>query len=149
MAGDGKEITNPNLDLNDFIGLSFATFTDGKLYQLPTQQFANLYWFRYDWSSARTQDRIQETNSATSSVFPVNWSAYEDIADFFTNTVKEIDGQRVYGHMDYGKKIHRSAGASPTRGYQWLAMATRAYRTENRSMSGASARRMVFRGVLR
>jgi glycerol transport system substrate-binding protein len=49
MAGDGKDITNPNLDLNDFIGLSFGTFTDGKLYQLPDQQFANLYWFRYDW----------------------------------------------------------------------------------------------------
>src|SRR6201992_2782591 len=49
MAGDAKEITNPNLDLNDFIGLSFATFTDGKLYQLPDQQFANLYWFRYAW----------------------------------------------------------------------------------------------------
>ena len=49
MANDGKEVTNPGLDLDDFIGLSFATFTDGKLYQLPDQQFANLYWFRYDW----------------------------------------------------------------------------------------------------
>ena len=37
MAGDGKDITNPSLDLNDFIGLSFGTFTDGKLYQLPDQ----------------------------------------------------------------------------------------------------------------
>ncbi|HET8792010.1 MAG TPA: ABC transporter substrate-binding protein, partial [Modicisalibacter sp.] len=35
---------------------------------------------------------------------PVNWSAYEDIAEFFTVHVKEIDGKRVYGHMDYGKK---------------------------------------------
>ena len=61
MAGDGKEITNPNLDLNDFIGLSFATFTDGKLYQLPDQQFANLYWFRYDWfKRPELKDRIQE-----------------------------------------------------------------------------------------
>jgi ABC-type glycerol-3-phosphate transport system substrate-binding protein len=49
MANDGKEVTNPGLDLKDFIGLSFRTFTDGKLYQLPDQQFANLYWFRYDW----------------------------------------------------------------------------------------------------
>ena len=29
MANDGKDVTNPGLDLNDFIGLSFATFTDG------------------------------------------------------------------------------------------------------------------------
>ncbi len=51
---------------------------------------------------------------------PVNWSAYEDIADFFTNDVKEIDGQKVYGHMDYGKK-------DPSLGWRftdaWLSMA--------------------------
>lgn len=39
---------------------------------------------------------------------PVNWSAYEDIAEFFTNDVKEIDGKAIYGHMDYGKKASRS-----------------------------------------
>jgi hypothetical protein len=31
-------------------------------------------------------------------------TAYEDIAEFFTNDIKEINGVRVYGHMDYGKK---------------------------------------------
>ena len=48
MAGAGKEYTNPGLDLKDFIGTSFTTAPDGKLYQLPDQQFANLYWFRAD-----------------------------------------------------------------------------------------------------
>jgi len=48
MAGEGKEFTNPDLDLKDFIGTSFTTAPDGKLYQLPDQQFANLYWFRAD-----------------------------------------------------------------------------------------------------
>ncbi len=51
---------------------------------------------------------------------PVNWSAYEDIADFFTNDVKEIDGVRIYGHMDYGKR-------APDLGWRmtdaWLSMA--------------------------
>ena len=51
---------------------------------------------------------------------PVNWSAYEDIAEFFTNDIKEIDGVRVYGHMDYGKK-------DPSLGWRftdaWLSMA--------------------------
>ena len=51
---------------------------------------------------------------------PVNWSAYEDIAEFFTNDVKEIDGVRVYGHMDYGKR-------APDLGWRmtdaWLSMA--------------------------
>src|SRR5436190_627574 len=49
MAGDWKDVTNPGLDLDDFIGKQFTTGPDGKLYQLPDQQFANLYWFRKDW----------------------------------------------------------------------------------------------------
>ena len=40
MANDAKDITSPRIDLPDFMGLSFGTFTDGKLYQLPDQQFA-------------------------------------------------------------------------------------------------------------
>jgi glycerol transport system substrate-binding protein len=38
---------------------------------------------------------------------PINWAAYEDIANFFTNEVNgdgTIDGVDVFGHMDYGKK---------------------------------------------
>ena len=49
MAGEGKDVTNPMLDVDDFMGKSFTTGPDGKLYQLPDQQFANLYWFRKDW----------------------------------------------------------------------------------------------------
>jgi glycerol transport system substrate-binding protein len=120
MAGDAKDITNPNLDLNDFIGLSFGTFTDGKLYQLPDQQFANLYWFRYDWFQKPELKAAFKDKFGYELGVPVNWSAYEDIADFFTNTVKEIDGQKVYGHMDYGKK-------DPSLGWRftdaWLSMA--------------------------
>jgi glycerol transport system substrate-binding protein len=104
MANEGKDITNPNLDLDDFIGLSFATFTDKKLYQLPDQQFANLYWFRYDWFQKPELKAAFKKKFGYELGVPVNWSAYEDIAEFFTNDVKEIDGQRVYGHMDYGKK---------------------------------------------
>ena len=49
MDGEGKDVTLPTLDPQDFIGISFTTGPDGKIYQLPDQQFANLYWFRYDW----------------------------------------------------------------------------------------------------
>lgn len=104
MAGEGADVTNPMLDIDDFIGKSFTTGPDGKLYQLPDQQFANLYWFRYDWFQREDlQAQFKEIYGYDLGV-PVNWSAYEDIADFFTNHVQEIDGQRVYGHMDYGKK---------------------------------------------
>ena len=49
MAGEWSATTSPTLDLEDFMGTQFTTGPDGKLYQLPDQQFANLYWFRKDW----------------------------------------------------------------------------------------------------
>ena len=104
MNGAGKDLTLPTLDLDDFIGLYFTTGPDGKLYQLPSQQFANLYWFRADWFEREDlQKQFKEIYGYDLGV-PVNWSAYEDIAEFFSVHVKEIDGERVYGHMDYGKK---------------------------------------------
>jgi glycerol transport system substrate-binding protein len=120
MQGAGKEFTNPGLDLDDFIGIKFTTAPDGKLYQLPDQQFANLYWFRADWFARKDlQEKFLARYHYPLGV-PLNWSAYEDIADFFTNHVKEIDGVRVYGHMDYGKR-------DPSLGWRftdaWLSMA--------------------------
>jgi glycerol transport system substrate-binding protein len=118
MAGEGADVTNPNLDLEDFVGLSFTTGPDGKVYQLPIQQFANLYWFRYDWfNDPQIKADFQEKYGYELGV-PVNWSAYEDIAEFFTGY--EIDGRAVYGHMDYGRK-------DPSLGWRftdaWLSMA--------------------------
>jgi len=104
MAGDGKDYTLPTLDLEDFIGLDFTTGPDGKIYQLPDQQFANLYWFRADWfERPELKQKFKEIYGYELGV-PVNWSAYEDIAKFFSEDVKTIDGTTVYGHMDYGKK---------------------------------------------
>jgi glycerol transport system substrate-binding protein len=120
MAGAGKEFTNPGLDLKDFIGLSFTTAPDGKIYQLPDQQFANLYWFRADWFERKDlRDKFKAKYGYELGV-PVNWSAYEDIASFFSHDVKEIDGKKVFGHMDYGKR-------DPSLGWRftdaWLSMA--------------------------
>ncbi len=78
---------------------------------------------------------------------PVNWSAYEDIAEFFTNDVKEIDGVRIYGHMDYGKR-------APDLGWRmtdaWLSMAgegDKGLPNGVPSTSGASAWRRVCNPV--
>src|SRR5436190_4654635 len=120
MSGEGKDVTLPTLDVNDFIGRSFGTSPDGKLYQLPDQQFANLYWFRYDWFQRPEFKEKFKAKFGYELGVPVNWSAYEDIADFFTTDVKEVDGVKVYGHMDYGKK-------DPSLGWRftdaWLSMA--------------------------
>ena len=84
MAGAGKEYTNPGLDLKDFIGTSFTTAPDGKLYQLPDQQFANLYWFRADlFARQDLKDKFKAKYGYDLGV-PLNWSAYEDIAEFFS-----------------------------------------------------------------
>ena len=120
MENEGAAFTLPTLDLEDFIGISFTTGPDGKIYQLPDQQFANLYWFRYDWfSDSQLKKRFEEIYGYPLGV-PINWSAYQDIAEYFTKEVKEIDGQPVYGHMDYGKK-------DPSLGWRftdaWLSMA--------------------------
>src|SRR6056297_115900 len=118
MAGEGSDVTSPGLDLDDFIGTEFTTAPDGKLYQLPTQQFANLYWFRYDWFNDPEIRADFEEEYGYELGVPVNWSAYEDIAEFFTG--RTIDGQEVYGNMDYGKK-------DPSLGWRftdaWMSMA--------------------------
>ena len=60
MAGDWAATTSPTLDLDDFMGSQFTTGPDGNLYQLPDQQFANLYWFRKDWfDDADNQGSVQ------------------------------------------------------------------------------------------
>jgi glycerol transport system substrate-binding protein len=120
MAGEGKDVTLPTLDVDDFMGKSFTTGPDGKLYQLPDQQFANLYWFRYDWFQ-RPELKKSSRKYGYELGVPVNWSAYEDIAEFFTNARQGNRRQgRVTATMDYGKK-------APDLGWRftdaWLSMA--------------------------
>ncbi|MCU9850012.1 ABC transporter substrate-binding protein [Defluviimonas sp. WL0024] len=122
MAGEGADVTSPTLDLEDFIGLQFTTAPDGELYQLPDQQFANLYWFRYDWfNDAKNKEDFKAAYGYDLGV-PVNWSAYEDIAEFFTGrdlSHMGVEGE-IYGNMDYGKK-------DPSLGWRytdaWMSMA--------------------------
>lgn len=122
----GKKYTNPDLALDDFLNLELGQDVNGEQLQLPDQQFANLYWFRHDWFTradikkqfrAFTEEKYGKGNHYELGV-PLNWAAYEDIAEFFTKT--PVDGNKVYGHLDYGKK-------SPSLGWRftdsWLAIA--------------------------
>ncbi|MDR5904192.1 ABC transporter substrate-binding protein [Franzmannia qiaohouensis] len=120
MENEWADFTSPTLDLDDFIGIQYTTGPDGSIYQLPAQQFANLYWFRYDWFEREDlQEQFRDIYGYDLGV-PTNWTAYEEIAEFFTEHVGEIDGQRVYGHMDYGRR-------DPSLGWRfhdsWLSMA--------------------------
>ncbi|MEO1456458.1 MAG: extracellular solute-binding protein, partial [Pseudomonadota bacterium] len=122
MAGEGADVTLPTLDVDDFIGTQFTTGPDGKLYQLPDQQFANLYWFRYDWFADDKNKADFKAKYGYDLGVPDNWTAYEDIAEFFTGrdlSHMGVEGD-VYGHMDYGKK-------DPSLGWRftdaWMSMA--------------------------
>ncbi len=103
IEGEGADITNPGLDLDDWLNLDFGMDYDGNLYQLPDGQFVNLYLFRYDWFTDPEYMAMFEDSYGYELGVPLNWAAYEDIADFFTNEVREIDGRRIYGHGDHGK----------------------------------------------
>ncbi len=122
MSGEGKDVTNPGLDVEDFVGIKFTTGPDGKIYQLPDQQFANLYWFRYDWFNDEKNKADFKEKYGYELGVPVNWSAYEDIAEFFTGRDLSALGVKgeVYGNMDYGKK-------DPSLGWRytdaWMSMA--------------------------
>ncbi len=118
MQGEGKKYTNPGLDLKDFLNLEFGQDYDGNQLQLPDQQFANLYWFRYDWFTNPNIKRLFKSQYGYELGVPINWAAYENIAEFFSGIT--IDNKRVYGHLDYGKK-------SPSLGWRftdaWMSIA--------------------------
>ena len=125
MEGEGKRRhAMPGLDLDDFMGKSSsppgptATSTS-----CPDQQFANLYWFRKDWfeRSQAARRSLQGQMYGYDLGVPVNWSAYEDIAEFFSKcTSRKSMACEIYGHMDYGKR-------APDLGWRmtdaWLSMA--------------------------
>ncbi|BCS97109.1 ABC transporter substrate-binding protein [Desulfoluna limicola] len=123
MANEGKPFTNPNLDLMDFLNPEFGQDYDGNQLQLPDQQFANLYWFRYDWfTDPKTKAAFRDSYGYDLGV-PLNWAAYEDIAQFFTGRpMTNPDGSTVsaFGHLDYGNP-------SPSLGWRytdaWLSIA--------------------------
>ncbi|MEM6987458.1 MAG: extracellular solute-binding protein, partial [Pseudomonadota bacterium] len=73
MSGSWSDVTNPGLDLDDFMGTQFTTGPDGKLYQLPDQQFANLYWFRKDWFDNEDIKAQFKAKYGYDLGVPVNW----------------------------------------------------------------------------
>lgn len=124
MNGEGSDVTNPTLDLDDWMNAEFGQNYEGDQFQLPDQQFANLYWFRHDWFTDPDIKEMFRNEYGYELGVPRNWAAYEDIAEFFTESVSpedlgaDVDG--IYGHMDYSKK-------SPSLGWRftdaWLSIA--------------------------
>ncbi|MBF0224057.1 MAG: carbohydrate ABC transporter substrate-binding protein [Desulfobacterales bacterium] len=123
MKGEGKTYTDPYLDLDDYLNLEFGQDYDGNQLQIADQQFANLYWFRYDWFTDKKNKADFKAKYGYELGVPINWAAYEDIAEFFTGrNMTNPNGSvvKAYGHMDYAKP-------SPSLGWRftdaWLSLA--------------------------
>jgi glycerol transport system substrate-binding protein len=105
MKNEGKNITSPWLDYpNDFLNPEFGYDYQGNTLQIPDQQFPILYWFRYDLFTDPKYMKMFKERYGYELGVPVTWAAYEDIAEFWTKHVKQIDGKPIWGHLDYGKK---------------------------------------------
>ena len=144
MEGEGKAVTNPGLDLEDFIGLSFTTGPDGKIYQLPDQQFANLYWFRYDWFNDEQNKADFKEKYGYDLGVPVNWSAYEDIAEFFGQLGAIKKSKKSYNqgeptiHIYKDKRTGRRAPRPPGELWRPRAMGHRnSYENERKKIRNA------------
>ncbi|KAJ3291011.1 hypothetical protein HK104_006378 [Borealophlyctis nickersoniae] len=128
-------VTNPQLDLADWMNPEMGTDIEGVTYQLLDQQFANLYWYRYDWfTDPAIKKAFKDLNGYALGV-PKSFKSYEAIADFFTNNCRFppnagpesmpvcYDGtvvpkpadwnsrRQIYGHLDYGALNTLSTGA--------------------------------------
>jgi glycerol transport system substrate-binding protein len=141
MAGEGARRHQAQRSTSTISSASVHHRSRRQALSAADQQFANLYWFRYDWFTDEKNMADFEAEYGYPLGVPVNWSAYEDIAEFFTG--RDLShmgrGRRLWPHGLRQVAIHRSAGASPMRGCRWPAWATWASPTACRSMNGAFA----------
>jgi len=97
MAGSGKEWTNPGIDIKDFIGTSFTTGPDKKLYQLPDQQFANLYWFRADLFARPDLKQKFKAKYGYELAPPQTWKQWDDQSEFFQGWGWDGSDKKLFG----------------------------------------------------
>jgi len=95
-------VSDPYLDWEDFIDLIYGIDYDNDQIQIPDEQFPWMMWFRYDlFSRPEIKKEFKEKYGYELGV-PLNWSAYEDMAKFWTG--KTVDGVKYWGHYDAAKK---------------------------------------------
>ena len=141
MAGEGADVTSPTLDLDDFIGTSFTTGPDGKLYQLPT-------------SSSRTSIGSAMTGSTTNRTRPISKPNTAMIWAFRSTGLPTRTSRnsspaatcrawtcraKSLATWTTARKTPSWAGVTPMRGCRWPAWAMWANQTVCPSMNGAFA----------
>jgi len=95
MMKEHPELTDPNLDLDDFVALERRKFKN-KLYTLPFETFGYLYYYRKDLFEKYASDFKKEYGRDLT--VPKTMEEYEDIAKFFTGREPNL-----YGHLAQAK----------------------------------------------
>ena len=121
MTGEGKGVTLPTLDIDDFMGKSFTTGPGrASSTSCPTSSSPTFTGSATTGSPTRRSRRSSRRPRATTSACRSTGRPTRTSPTSSPITVKEINGVRVYGHMDYGKK-------DPSLGWRftdaWLSMA--------------------------
>ncbi|MEI6157777.1 MAG: extracellular solute-binding protein, partial [Atribacterota bacterium] len=101
---NNPKITEPNLDLPDFLPSFIKIFKDpsGNLFGLPSEAFLKSYVYRKDlFDDPEIQKAFQAKYNKDLKV-PATWDEYTDIAKFFTAYGKE-KGIELYGHIAQAK----------------------------------------------
>jgi glycerol transport system substrate-binding protein len=121
MAGEGADGHQPQPQPRRFHRASVHHRSRRQALPAADQQFANLYWFRYDWFTDEKNMADFEAEYGYPLGVPVNWSAYEDIAEFFTG--------RDLSHMGHEGRLwpHGLWRRDPSLGWRftdaWMSMA--------------------------
>ncbi len=95
MIKEHPELTDPNLDLQDFVALEERKYKN-KLYTLPYETFGYLYYYRKDLFEKYASDFKREYGRDLQ--VPKTMEEYEDIAKFFTGREPNL-----YGHLAQAK----------------------------------------------
>jgi len=95
MMREHQELTDPNLDLEDFITLKQCSYK-GKVYTLPYEFFGYVYYYRKDLFEKYAKEFEKEYGRPLE--VPKTMEEYEDIAKFFTGKEPEL-----YGHLAQAK----------------------------------------------
>lgn len=95
LIKEHPEITDPNLDLNDFLTLKQTTYKN-KVYTLPYEFFGYVYYYRRDLFEKYSSEFKKEYGRELT--VPKTMEEYEDIAKFFTGREENL-----YGHLAQAK----------------------------------------------
>ena len=127
IKGQGASVTLPSLDLPDFIGLKFTTGPDGKLYQLPDQQFAICIGIVMTGLAAKILKNVFNPVMGMHLAFHKIGKPMKISLPFLVKISRKLMGNAYMVIWIMPKRILHLVGVCPMRGFQWQVLVIRGY----------------------